>query len=53
MKITTWNVRGLNAPSKKCLLKRNLTLFNSDILLLQETKLNKEEGLKINQKLGK
>ena len=53
MKITTWNARGLNAPSKKCLLKHNLTLFNSDILLLQETKLNKEEGLKINQKLGK
>ena len=53
MKITTWNARGLNAPSKKRLLKCNLTLFDSDISLLQETKLNKEEGLKLSQKLGK
>ena len=53
MKITTWNARGLNAPSKKRLLKRNLTLFDSDIILLQETKLNQEEGLKMKQKLGK
>lgn len=52
MTITTWNARGLNNPSKKCLLKRNLTLFDSDITLLQETKLNKE-GIKLSQKLGK
>ena len=53
MKLTTWNARGLNAPSKKHLLKRNLTLFDIDILLLQETKLNKEERQKLGQKLGK
>ena len=53
MKITTWNARGLNTPSKKFLLKRNLTLFDSDITLLQETKLNKEEGIKLSQKVEK
>ena len=53
MKITTWNARGLNAPSKKCLLKRNLTLFDSDIILIQETKLNRDEGIKLSQKLGR
>ena len=52
MKITTWNFRGLNAPRKKCLLKHNLTLFDSDIILIKETKLNKEEGIKLSQKLG-
>ena len=53
MKLKTWNARGLNAPSNKRLLKLNLTLFDTDILLLQETKLNKEEGQKLGQKLGK
>lgn len=43
MMITTWNVRDLNAPSKKCLLKQNLALFESDIILIRETKLNREE----------
>ena len=52
MKLTTWNARGLTAPSKKLLLKRNLPLFDIDILLLQETKLNKEEGQTLGQKLG-
>ena len=53
MKITTWNARGLNAPSKKRLLKRNLTIFDSDIILIQETKLNRDEGMKLSQKLGR
>lgn len=44
MKITTWNVRGLNAPNKKRILKLNINSFESDIILLQETKLNKTEG---------
>ena len=47
MKITTWNARGLNAPIKKFLLKHNLKQFDSKIIMLQETKLNKEEGIKI------
>lgn len=53
MKITSWNARGLNAPSKKRLLKQNLTAFQSEITIIQETKLDMTEsnklGLKLNQ----
>lgn len=52
MKITTWNVRGLNAPNKKRILKQNIIFFESDIILLQETKLNKLEGINLGKKLG-
>ena len=51
MKIKTLNARGLNAPSKKNLLKKNLTQFECEIILLQETKLNKEEA-KLEKKMG-
>ena len=51
MKITTWNARGLNAPSKKRLLKHNLKQFKSEIVMIQETKL-KEEGIKLEKILG-
>ncbi|XP_059068633.1 uncharacterized protein LOC131859110 [Cryptomeria japonica] len=40
MKITTWNVRGLSALDKKCLVKRAIQRISGDIILLQETKLN-------------
>ena len=52
MKLTTWNARGLNAPSKKRLLKHNLNAFNSDIILIQETKLSKIEIDKFSKRLG-
>ena len=52
MKITTWNVRGLNDPNKKIILKQNLNKFELDIFLIQETKLNKFEGLNLGKKLG-
>lgn len=52
MKITTWNARGLNAPRKKCILKQNLKHFESEIIILQETKLNKEECIKLEKKIG-
>lgn len=52
MKITTWNARGLNAPSKKRLLKKNLKVFEFESILLQETKLNKEEETKLEKKIG-
>ncbi|GLJ39279.1 hypothetical protein SUGI_0801600 [Cryptomeria japonica] len=39
MKITSWNVRGLSIPDKKCLVKHFLSIHNPDVLLLQETKL--------------
>ena len=51
MKITTWNARGLNASSKQRLLYHNLKAFKSEIIMLQETKLNKDEGNRINTKL--
>ena len=52
MKITSWNARGLNSPSKKRILKQHLTNFNSDIILLQETKLSLDEGSKLARSLG-
>ena len=53
MRITSWNTRGLNAPSKQWLLKCNLSLFESNIISIQETKLNKEEGDKLGEKIGR
>ena len=52
MKISSWNARGLNAPSKKRLIKQHLKSFNSEIILIQETKLNKVEGERFNKMLG-
>ena len=52
MKLTTWNARGLNAPSKKRLLKHNLNAFNSNIILIQEAKLSKVEIDKFSKMLG-
>ncbi len=52
MRITTWNARGLNAPSKKIILKHNLENFESDVILLQETKLNKIEGSNLGRSIG-
>ena len=52
MKITTWNARGLNAPCKKRLVKLNLKSFDSDIILIQETKLNKDDAIKLDKMLG-
>lgn len=42
MKILSWNVRGLNAPNKKRLIKRQILLVRADIILLQETKLEEK-----------
>lgn len=52
MRITTWNARGLNAPSKKRILKHNLKNFESDIILIQETKLNKSESSSLGRSIG-
>ena len=52
MRIMTWNARGLNAPNRKKLLKHNLNSFESDIVLIQETKLNKLEEVKLDKILG-
>jgi len=39
MKIISWNVRGLEVPSKRHAIQLNLTPHHVDILLLQESKL--------------
>ncbi|XP_059074835.1 uncharacterized protein LOC131874904 [Cryptomeria japonica] len=45
MRLTSWNVRGLSAPDKKCLVKRTLAKLDSKVFVLQETKLNKDKVL--------
>ena len=51
MKITTWNARGLNASSKQRLLYQNVKAFESEIIMLQEIKLNKDEGHRLENKM--
>ncbi|XP_059067799.1 uncharacterized protein LOC131858542 [Cryptomeria japonica] len=46
MRITTWNVRGLSAPDKSRLVKRALIRLLSEIIMLQETKLNMDKASK-------
>lgn len=41
MKITTWNVRGLNAPNKWRLIKRQIVESKGYIWVLHETKWNR------------
>lgn len=38
MKITTWNIRGLNGTSKRLILKNRLFTQSPDLVLLQESK---------------
>ena len=52
MRITSWNARGINAPSKKRLIKQYLKSFNSEIILIQETKLSKIESSKLSMMVG-
>lgn len=46
MKITAWNVRGLKAPNKRCLVRHQLQKSVSRIILLQETKVSGDESSK-------
>lgn len=43
MKLLSWNVRGINAPDKWPLIKRQMDDTKGDIWLLQETKWSKAE----------
>jgi hypothetical protein len=38
MKITSWNIRGMNSSSKQWMLKSKISRMKEDIILLQETK---------------
>jgi hypothetical protein len=41
LKILSWNVRGLNSPRKREVVKKLLRDWRCDIICLQETKINK------------
>lgn len=52
MKIITWNVRGLNAPNKQRLFKRNLLIMRAKVVIIQETKLRANDWDCLKRKLG-
>lgn len=54
MKITSQNIRGMNAPHKQDILRNVVKDYKLDILLVQETKMSKDkvEKLRIFQKGG-
>jgi exonuclease III len=44
LKLLSWNVRGLNDPKKRVVLKNWLRKWKVDVVCLQETKLDKVDG---------
>ncbi|GLJ55510.1 hypothetical protein SUGI_1191910 [Cryptomeria japonica] len=52
MKLLMWNVRGLNAPKKRHLIEYSIKNLQPNILLIQETKLNKDEMEGFKKSLG-
>ncbi|XP_057857632.1 uncharacterized protein LOC131066802 [Cryptomeria japonica] len=44
MKFLTWNVRGCNAPDKRCLIKRGFGQAKPKVICIHETKLGSEEA---------
>jgi exonuclease III len=44
LKLLIWNVRGLNDPKKRVVLKNWLRKWKVDVVCLQETKLDKMDG---------
>ena len=49
MQITSWNCRGLGNPIKSKVVKDLMRMASSEILLLQETKIEEESLLLINK----
>ncbi|XP_059067365.1 uncharacterized protein LOC131858218 [Cryptomeria japonica] len=47
MKIISWNIRGLNSPHKQDVLRNLVREHKPDIVIIQETKMNKEKVEKI------
>lgn len=41
--LLSWNVKGLNAPNKRHLVKKRIDLTRDDIVLIQEIKQSKDE----------
>jgi exonuclease III len=51
MKITSWNIRGMNGSSKQRLIKSKLSRMKADIILLQETKCDEGNIRRITQRI--
>jgi exonuclease III len=51
MKITSWNIRGMNSLSKQRMLKKNNLQEKEDIVMIQETKCDSENMERITQKI--
>ncbi|GLJ15813.1 hypothetical protein SUGI_0260790 [Cryptomeria japonica] len=52
MKLITWNVRGINASNKQCILKRFIFKVKAEITIIQETKLDSDGGESFGKCLG-
>ena len=52
MKIRSWNVRGLNIPSKQPILKNYINKYKPYLILIQEIKLGLPKIEKFSHKLG-
>ena len=42
MNVLSWNIRGLNSPSKYMILRKIINQDNPSIVMLQETKYDKD-----------
>ena len=57
IKVISWNVRGVNAPEKRKVIKNFLRSYRADIICLQETKVQEmsvelARGLGVGRKLN-
>ncbi|GLJ56609.1 hypothetical protein SUGI_1239030 [Cryptomeria japonica] len=52
MKVVSWNVRGLNSPNKRRIVKRCISSYSPKLALLQETKLGNEDLASFGKQLG-
>ena len=50
MKVLSWNYRGLGSKAKEEATKELIRLAQPDILLIQETKMEKDAFLQVNAK---
>lgn len=53
MKLLSWNVRGINAANKKCILKHCIFKVKAEMTILQETKIDSSAGDSLGKHLGK
>lgn len=51
MKVLSWNIRGLNAPSKQRLVRSVRLRYEVDVVLLQETKLDQAKENEVFKKI--